>query len=33
MDDPEALFLFDQMIRQRMQDMGIETIYALGDLR
>jgi hypothetical protein len=29
MDAPEALFLLDQMIRKRMQDMGVETIYAL----
>jgi hypothetical protein len=31
MQDAEALFWFDQMIRKRMQDMGVQTIYALLD--
>jgi len=29
MDNPSALFLFDQNIRKRMQDMGAQTIYEL----
>lgn len=29
MDDPAALFMLDQMIRRRMRDMHVETIYEL----